>query len=251
MADMRLHLRIWRQAGPQVRGKLVSYELENVSPDMSFLEMLDVLNERLMKEGREPVEFDSDCREGICGSCGLVINGKAHGGQHRTATCQLHLRSFRDGDTITIEPFRAKSFPIIKDLVVDRSAFDRILTKGGYISVNTGSAPDANSIPISKEIADQAMDSAECIGCGACVAACPNASAALFASAKISQLAIFPQGQAERKRRALRMINQMDAEGFGNCSNHAECEAVCPKGISIANIAKMRREYFRAVLIEG
>ncbi len=246
--SMKLHLRIWRQQGPTSPGKLVSYEIEDVSPDMSFLEMLDVLNERLIKNGELPVEFESDCREGICGNCGLVINGIPHGGQHRTATCQLHMRHFRDGQTITIEPFRAKAFPVIKDLVVDRSAFDRILAKGGYISVRTGSAPDANLIPIAKEIADQAMDSAECIGCGACVAACPNASASLFVSAKIAQYALLPQGQPERKRRALMMIDQMDVEGFGNCSNHAECEAVCPKGISITNIAKMRREYFHALL---
>ncbi len=245
---MNLTLRVWKQSGPNAKGKLVTYKVNDVSPDMSFLEMLDVMNEKLIKSGEEPVEFDSDCREGICGTCGLVINGKAHGGRHRTATCQLHMRHFKDGDTITVEPFRAKSFPVIKDLVVDRSAFDRIITAGGYISVNTGSAPDANMIPIPKEDADKAMDSAECIGCGACVAACPNASASLFVGAKISQFAILPQGQAERKRRAVQMIDQMDKEGFGNCSNHAECEAVCPKGISITNIAKMRREYLRSLV---
>ena len=245
---MNLTLRIWKQSGPNAKGKLVTYKVNDVSPDMSFLEMLDVMNENLIKSGEEPVEFDSDCREGICGTCGLVINGKAHGGRHRTATCQLHMRHFKDGDTITVEPFRAKSFPVIKDLVVDRSAFDRIITAGGYISVNTGSAPDANMIPIPKEDADKAMDSAECIGCGACVAACPNASASLFVGAKISQFAILPQGQAERKRRAVQMIDQMDKEGFGNCSNHAECEAVCPKGISITNIAKMRREYLKSLV---
>jgi succinate dehydrogenase / fumarate reductase iron-sulfur subunit len=245
---MNLTLRIWKQGGPNAKGKLVTYKVNDVSPDMSFLEMLDVMNEKLIKSGEEPVEFDSDCREGICGTCGLVINGKAHGGRHRTATCQLHMRHFKDGDTITVEPFRAKSFPVIKDLVIDRSAFDRIITAGGYISVNTGSAPDANMIPIPKEDADKAMDSAECIGCGACVAACPNASASLFVGAKISQFAILPQGQAERKRRAVQMIDQMDKEGFGNCSNHAECEAVCPKGISITNIAKMRREYLRSLV---
>ncbi|MEJ2635648.1 MAG: succinate dehydrogenase/fumarate reductase iron-sulfur subunit [Calditrichia bacterium] len=244
---MNLKLRIWRQAGPDKPGKLVDYTLDNVSPDMSFLEMLDVLNEELMKKGENPVEFESDCREGICGNCGSVINGIPHGGQHRTASCQLHMRHFRDGDTITIEPFRAKAFPVIKDLVVDRSAFDHILKKGGYISVNTGSAPDANLLPVAREVADQAMDSAECIGCGACVAACPNASASLFVSAKISHLARLPQGQPERKRRLIRLMEQMDEEGFGNCSNQAECEAVCPKGISIANIAKMRREYFKAL----
>lgn len=245
--NMNLKLRIWRQAGPDKPGKLVDYTLDNVSPDMSFLEMLDVLNEELMKKGENPVEFESDCREGICGNCGSVINGIPHGGQHRTASCQLHMRHFRDGDTITIEPFRAKAFPVIKDLVVDRSAFDHILKKGGYISVNTGSAPDANLLPVAREVADQAMDSAECIGCGACVAACPNASASLFVSAKISHLARLPQGQPERKRRLIRLMEQMDEEGFGNCSNQAECEAVCPKGISIANIAKMRREYFKAL----
>ncbi len=245
--NMNLKLRIWRQAGPDKPGKLVDYTLDNVSPDMSFLEMLDVLNEELMKKGEDPVEFESDCREGICGNCGSVINGTPHGGQHRTASCQLHMRHFKDGDTITIEPFRAKAFPVIKDLVVDRSAFDHILKKGGYISVNTGSAPDANLMPVAREVADQAMDSAECIGCGACVAACPNASASLFVSAKISHLARLPQGQPERKRRLIRLMEQMDEEGFGNCSNQAECEAVCPKGISIANIAKMRREYFKAL----
>jgi succinate dehydrogenase / fumarate reductase iron-sulfur subunit len=245
---MNLTLRIWKQSGPNVKGKLVNYKVNDISPDMSFLEMLDVLNETLIKGGEEPVEFDSDCREGICGTCGLVINGKAHGGRHRTATCQLHMRYFKDGDTITVEPFRAKSFPIIKDLVIDRSAFDRIIMAGGYISVNAGSAPEANLIPIGKEVANKAMDSAECIGCGACVAACPNASASLFVGAKISQFAILPQGQAERKQRAVQMIDQMDKEGFGNCSNHGECEAVCPKGISITNIAKMRREYLRSLL---
>ena len=245
---MNLTLRIWKQSGPKVKGKLVNYKVNNISPDMSFLEMLDVLNETLIKGGEEPVEFDSDCREGICGTCGLVINGKAHGGRHRTATCQLHMRYFKDGDTITVEPFRAKSFPIVKDLVIDRSAFDRIIMAGGYISVNAGSAPEANLIPIGKEVANKAMDSAECIGCGACVAACPNASASLFVGAKISQFAILPQGQAERKQRAVQMIDQMDKEGFGNCSNHGECEAVCPKGISITNIAKMRREYLRSLL---
>lgn len=245
---MNLTLRIWKQSGSNVKGKLINYKVNDISPDMSFLEMLDVLNETLIKNGEEPVEFDSDCREGICGTCGLVINGKAHGGRHRTATCQLHMRHFKDGDTITVEPFRAKSFPIIKDLVIDRSAFDRIIMAGGYISVNTGSAPEANMISIGKEVANKAMDSAECIGCGACVAACPNASASLFVGAKISQFAVLPQGQAERKQRAVQMIDQMDKEGFGNCSNHGECEAVCPKGISITNIARMRREYLRSLV---
>ncbi|MDQ7052004.1 MAG: succinate dehydrogenase/fumarate reductase iron-sulfur subunit [candidate division KSB1 bacterium] len=248
MKKMTLHLRIWRQKDANTPGKLVSYTLNDVTPEMSFLEMLDVLNEHLVAKGEEPVEFDNDCREGICGMCSLVINGIPHGPEHATATCQLHMRHFKDGDTITIEPFRAKPFPVVKDLVVDRSAFDRILAAGGYISVNAGSAPDANSIPIPKEVADEAMDAAACIGCGACVAACPNASASLFVSAKISQLALLPQGQPERKRRALRMIEQMDREGFGDCSNHAECEAVCPKEISIAHIARMRREYMKAML---
>ncbi|MFZ0389025.1 MAG: succinate dehydrogenase/fumarate reductase iron-sulfur subunit [Calditrichia bacterium] len=243
---MRLTLKIWRQAEGSAKGELVTYQVENVSPDMSFLEMLDVLNEKLIKEGKEPVEFDSDCREGICGTCGCVINGMPHGGQERTATCQLHMRHFKDGDTITVEPFRAKSFPVVKDLVVDRSAFDRLIAEGGYVSVNTGGAPDANMLPISKDTADSAMDSAECIGCGACVAACPNASAALFVGAKIRQLALLPQGQPERSSRAKQMIQKMDGEGFGNCSNHAECEVVCPKGISIVNIAKMRREFMRS-----
>ena len=215
---------------------------------MSFLEMLDVLNEKLIKEGGDPVEFDNDCREGICGMCSLVINGIPHGPERETASCQLHMRHFKDGDTITIEPFRAKSFPVLKDLTVDRTAFDRIIEAGGYVSENTGNAPDANAIPIPKDDAEKAMDAAQCIGCGACVAACPNASAALFVGAKISQYTYLPQGQAEQKRRAARMIAQMDAEDFGNCSNHAECEAVCPKGISIRNIATMRREYFKALI---
>lgn len=248
MPTMTLKLQIWRQADSREKGRFVEYALENVSPNMSFLEMLDVLNEKLIKTGSDPVEFDSDCREGICGTCGVVINGIPHGPLQRTATCQLYMRHFKDGQTVVIEPFRAKAFPVVRDLVVDRSAFDRIIAAGGYISVNTGSAPDANAIPISKEAADHAIESAECIGCGACVAACPNASAALFVSAKISQYTFLPQGQPERKRRALRMVETMDAEGFGNCSNHAECEAVCPKGISIMNIARMRREYFKAIL---
>ncbi len=248
MPTMTLKLQIWRQADSHEKGRFVEYPLENVSPDMSFLEMLDVLNEKLIKEGTDPVEFDSDCREGICGTCGVVINGIPHGPLQRTATCQLYMRHFEDGQTVIIEPFRARGFPIVRDLVVDRGAFDRIIAAGGYISANTGSAPDANAIPISKEAADHAIESAECIGCGACVAACPNASAALFVSAKISQYTFLPQGQPERKRRALRMIETMDAEGFGNCSNHAECEAVCPKGISIMNIARMRRDYFKAIL---
>ncbi|MCA9741723.1 MAG: succinate dehydrogenase/fumarate reductase iron-sulfur subunit [Deferribacteres bacterium] len=244
---LSLNLQIWRQAGPDKPGKMVDYKLNDVSPDMSFLEMLDVLNDDLLQKGEEPVEFDNDCREGICGMCSLVINGVAHGPQKGTATCQLHMRKFKDGETVTIEPFRAKAFPVVKDLVVDRGAFDRIIAAGGYISINAGGAPDANAIPIPKEYADEAMDAAACIGCGACVAACPNASASLFVSAKISQLALLPQGQPERYRRATSMVAQMDAEGFGDCSNHAECEAVCPKEISIAHIARMKRDYLRSV----
>lgn len=247
---MIIHLKIWRQAGPNEPGRLVPYTVEEVSPDMSFLEMLDKLNEQLIHGGEEPVAFDSDCREGICGTCGLVINGVAHGPQSACTTCELRMRQFNDGDTITVEPFRAAAFPIVKDLVVDRTAFDRIIRKGGYISVNAGSAPDANAIPIGKKIADAAMDAAACIGCGACVAACPNASASLFLSAKISQFALLPQGQVERVERALRMVAQMDEEGFGDCSNHGECEAVCPKEISIGNIARMRREYLRAAFAD-
>jgi len=245
---MMVHLKIWRQPGPDRKGKLIGYDLKGVSPDMSFLEMLDVLNERIIREGGEPVEFDNDCREGICGMCSLVINGLPHGKERGSATCQLHMRHFRDGETITVEPFRAHGFPVIKDLVTDRSAFDRIMAAGGFTSVNVGGAPDGNAIPIPKEKADEAMDAAACIGCGACVAACPNASASLFVSAKISQLALLPQGAPERKRRAIRMIEQMDREGFGDCSNHGECEAVCPKEISISHIARMKREYLKAMV---
>lgn len=246
---MTIHLKIWRQAGPEAEGRLVDYKVEDVSPDMSFLEMLDVLNGRLIEKGEEPVEFDSDCREGICGSCGLMIDGIAHGPEIGVATCQLHMRVYRDGDTIIVEPWRADAFPLVKDLVVNRSAFDRIIGAGGYVSVNTGQAPDANAIPVPKEESERAFEAAACIGCGACVAACPNASAALFTSAKIAQLSLLPQGRVERNRRVLRMVDRMDEEGFGNCSNHAECEAVCPKLISIANIAKMRRDYLRASLL--
>lgn len=245
--SMKLHLKVWRQEGPKAPGKLVSYELEGVSPDMSFLEMLDILNENLIKKGERPVEFEHDCREGICGSCSMVVNGIAHGPQKATAVCQLHMRHYRDGDSIVIEPWRSVAFPIIKDLVVDRSAFDRIMAAGGFVSVNTGAAPDANAIPIGKQDADVAFDFATCIGCGACVAACPNGSASLFTGAKISQLAILPQGHPERKTRVRAMVEQMQAEGFGDCSNHAECEAVCPKGISIAAIATMRREYMKSL----
>ncbi|MCH6559717.1 succinate dehydrogenase/fumarate reductase iron-sulfur subunit [candidate division KSB1 bacterium] len=244
---MKLNLKIWRQKNSQSKGKMVPYAIEDVSHHMSFLEMLDVLNEDLIKKGEDPVEFDNDCREGICGMCSLVINGVAHGPQHATAVCQLHMRHFKDGQTVTIEPWRAKAFPVIKDLVVDRGAFDRIIATGGYISMNAGGAPDGNAIPISKEIADESMDAASCIGCGACVAACPNASASLFTAAKISQLSLLPQGQPEQKRRVIRMVEQMDEEGFGDCSNHAECEAVCPKEISIGHIARMKREYFKAM----
>ncbi|GIV59689.1 MAG: succinate dehydrogenase [Rhodothermaceae bacterium] len=246
-STMTIHLKVWRQAGPEAPGRLVDYTVQ-VNPHMSFLEMLDVLNEELIKRGEEPVEFDHDCREGICGSCGMVINGIAHGPQQRTAACQLHMRHFQDGDTIVVEPWRATAFPVIRDLVVDRSAFDRIIAAGGYVSVNTGSAPDANTLPVPKEDADQAFDYATCIGCGACVAACPNASASLFTAAKIAHLALLPQGAPERKRRVVAMVEQMKAEGFGDCSNHGECEAVCPKGISISAIALMRREYLKAVL---
>lgn len=245
---LTVHLKVWRQKQGEKSGRFEKYTVKDVSPDSSFLEMLDLLNEDLIKSGQEPVEFDSDCREGICGTCGQVINGVAHGPQQAIATCQLHMRKFKDGDTITVEPFRAKPFTPIKDLVIDRSALDRIIAKGGYIGANTGSPPDANAIPIPKEKADLAMDAAACIGCGACVAACPNASASLFTGAKISQYALLPQGQPEAVRRAMNMVATMDAEGFGNCSNHGECEAVCPKSISIANIARMRREFFKASL---
>ena len=243
---MRLNLKIWRQAGPGVAGKLVDYSADHVSPDMSFLEMLDVVNEGLVKQGQEAIAFDSDCREGICGMCSLVVNGIPHGPDRGTTVCQLHMRRFKDGDTITVEPWRAKAFPVVKDLVVDRSAFDRIIAAGGYISINAGGAPDGNAIPIAKEIAETAMDSAACIACGACVAACKNASAHLFMSAKISQLSLLPQGKPERSKRVTAMIAQADSEGFGSCSNEGECEAVCPKEIPISNIARMTREYWRA-----
>jgi succinate dehydrogenase / fumarate reductase iron-sulfur subunit len=246
--EISVHLNVWRQKRGERSGKFIKYTVNNVSPDSSFLEMLDLLNESLIKDNKEPVEFDSDCREGICGTCGLVISGVAHSKQKAIATCQLHMRKFRDGETITVEPFRARAFTPLKDLVVDRGAFDRIIAKGGYVSACAGSAPDSNAIPIPKENADLAMDAAACIGCGACVASCPNASASLFVGAKISQYALLPQGQPEAKRRAMRMVVQMDNEGFGNCSNHGECEAVCPKNISIANIARMRREFFKAAI---
>jgi succinate dehydrogenase / fumarate reductase iron-sulfur subunit len=244
---LNLNLKIWRQPDPKKQGKLESYKVSDISPDMSFLEMLDVLNEDLTKRGELPIEFDSDCREGICGTCGMVIDGVAHGPKRGTATCQVHMRNFRDGQTIIIEPFRARAFPLIKDLVINRSAFDRIIAAGGYISVNTGSAPEANSIPVPKDNFELAMDAAACIGCGACVAACPNASAILFTGAKISHLALLPQGHPERSERVKQMTMQMDREGFGNCTNHGECEAVCPKQIKIDNIARMRREFWRAL----
>ena len=248
---MRLNLKIWRQAGPAATGHLEDYTADNVSPDMSFLEMLDVVNEGLARLGKDAIAFDSDCREGICGMCSLVVNGVPHGPDRGTTVCQLHMRRFKDGDTITIEPWRALAFPVVKDLVVDRSALDRIIVAGGFVSVNCGGAPDGNTLPISKEIAEQAMDSAACIGCGACVAACKNASAHLFMSAKISHLALLPQGQVERHHRVMAMIDQADVEGFGSCSNEGECEAVCPKEIPISNIARMTREYVRAQLTAG
>lgn len=246
--NISLTITIWRQADSQAKGDLESYSLSNISTDMSFLEMLDVLNDQLTMEGIDPVAFDHDCREGICGMCGAVVDGIAHGPERETTLCQLHMRHFSDGQTICIEPFRARAFPVIKDLVVDRSAFDRIIQAGGFISVNAGSARDANNLPVAQHLAEQSMDAAACIGCGACVAACPNAAAMLFVSAKISQLALLPQGQPERKRRARAMVTTMDQEGFGNCTNERECENVCPKGISIRNIARLNREYLRATL---
>jgi succinate dehydrogenase / fumarate reductase iron-sulfur subunit len=245
---MKLTLKIWRQKNAADKGRLVDYQVSNVSPDMSFLEMLDVLNEELVEKGDSPIAFDHDCREGICGMCSLYINGRAHGPQQAVTTCQLHMRSFKDGETIYIEPWRAKAFPIIKDLVVDRSAFDRIIQAGGYVSVNTGAAQDANSIPIPKVDADEAFAAATCIGCGACVASCKNASAMLFVSAKVSQLAILPQGRAEAEKRVLNMVSKMDEEGFGNCTNTGACEVECPKGISLTNIARMNREFLSAAV---
>ena len=246
--EMTFNLRIWRQSGPKAQGRLVEYKVGGVIGEMSFLEMLDVLNENLASEGKDPVAFDSDCREGICGTCGLVINGIAHGPLNGTTTCGLRMRHFHSGETITIEPWRAESFPIIKDLVVDRTAFDRIIQAGGYVSFNTGSAPDANSVLVSKEASHDSMDAATCIGCGACVAACPNASAHLFTAARVYQFSRIPQGQPERDNRVLNMLSAHDKEGFGDCSNHGECEAVCPKSISIKTIAQMRRDYLVASL---
>ena len=245
---MRIFLKVWRQSGPNAPGELVDYLAEHVSPDMSFLEMLDVVNEELIAKGNDPIAFDSDCREGICGACGFLINGIPHGPDPGTTVCQLHMRRFRDNDRLIIEPWRAKAFPLIKDLIVDRSAFDRIIQAGGYTSVNVGGAQDGNAILISKNTVESAMDAAACIACGACVAACKNASAALFTSAKVSHLAQLPQGQVEAKSRVIAMVERHDAEGFGSCSNEGECEAVCPKEISITNIARMNREYFKAVL---
>lgn len=244
---MKLNLSVWRQKDAKEQGKMVNYSVTDVNPDMSFLEMMDLLNEQLIKKGEEPIEFDNDCREGICGSCNMVVDGTAHGPVQGTATCQLHMRHYKDGDSITVEPWRAAAMPVLRDLVVDRSALDRIMQAGGYISVNTGNAQDANSIPVDKEKADKAFDYAACIGCGACIAACPNSSASLFTAAKISQFALLPQGHPERKKRVLKMVEQMEKEGFGDCSNHGECQAVCPKEISIDSIAMMRREYFKAM----
>ena len=245
---MNLKLRVWRQKSAKAAGRLVTYEAKDVSPDSSFLEMLDELNEELLERGEEPIAFDHDCREGICGMCSLVIDGIPHGPQKGTTVCQLHMRHFRDGDTITVEPWRARAFPVIRDLVVDRSSFDRIMQAGGYVSVNTGGAPDANAVPIAKEEADRAFDAATCIGCGACVAACRNASAMLFVGAKVSQFLHLPQGRPERERRARNMVARMDAEGFGGCSNHYECEAACPKEISRTVIHELNREFLRASL---
>ncbi len=243
---MNLTLKIWRQKDSKDKGKMVTYKVTDISPDTSFLEMIDILNNQIIEEGEDPIAFDHDCREGICGMCSMYINGQPHGPEHGTTTCQLHMRSFKDGDTIYIEPWRAKAFPVIKDLVVDRSSFDRIIQAGGFVSVNTGSPQDANSLPVPKNDADDAFDAATCIGCGACVAACKNASATLFVAAKISHLALLPQGKVERKARAEKMIAQMDAEGFGACTNTQACSIECPKEISMEHIARMRREYIKA-----
>lgn len=245
---MKITLDIWRQKSPNDKGKFIRYELEGVAREMTFLEMLDYLNDKLIKEGKDPVAFDSDCREGICGTCGLFINGRPNGPVKGVTTCQLNMSVFKDGDTITVEPFRAKAFPVIKDLIIDRSSFDQLIQSGGFISVNTGAAPEANSIPIKKEIAERAFDAGICIGCGSCVAACKNASAMLFVSAKISQLALLPQGQVEARERVRTMVREMDRLGFGNCTNTGACEAECPKEISLWNIAKMNREYYKAAL---
>jgi succinate dehydrogenase / fumarate reductase, iron-sulfur subunit len=245
---MNFTLKIWRQKNENDEGRFITYEVQNISPDASFLEMLDVLNNQLILQDEDPVAFDHDCREGICGSCGLMINGRAHGPGRKQATCDIRMRTFDDGQELVIEPWRAKPFPVIKDLVVDRTAMDRIMQAGGFISVKTGSAPDANSTPVPKEKAEEAMDAAACIGCGACIAACPNSSAMLFVAAKVSQFALLPQGQVERKERVQKMIQQMDKEGFGNCSNNYACEAECPKGILVSHIARLNREFLRATL---
>jgi len=245
---VNLTLHVWRQAGPGTQGRMVRYEARDISPDMSFLEMLDVVNERLTEAGEQPIAFDHDCREGICGSCAMMINGAAHGPELGTATCQLHMRSFADGAEIYVEPWRSRAFPIVKDLCVDRGSLDRVIQAGGFISASTGSAQDANALPISKEAADLAMDAAQCIGCGACVAACPNGSASLFTAAKITHLGLLPQGQPERLRRAVRMVDQMDIEGFGHCTLYGECQEACPKQISIDTITRMNRDYARAAL---
>ena len=248
MTELELTLKIWRQRSSLDKGRFETYNISGLNNHMSFLEMMDVLNEKLIKENKEPIAFDHDCREGICGMCSMVINGRAHGPLKGTTTCQLHMRHFENGETITIEPWRAKAFPVVKDLVVDRSSFDRIIQSGGYVSVNTGSAPDGNAIPIPKAVAEEAFDAAACIGCGACVATCKNASASLFVSAKISQFSKLPQGQPEQKQRVLSMVAQMDEEGFGHCTNTGACEATCPKDISMDNISTMNKEYLKAIL---
>ncbi|MCF8069959.1 MAG: succinate dehydrogenase/fumarate reductase iron-sulfur subunit [Desulfobacterales bacterium] len=248
---INLTLKVWRQKGPDVKGKLETYQADGISTDMSFLEMIDVINEKLTRDGKDPIAFDHDCREGICGMCGCVVNGRAHGPEKGTTLCQLHMRHFSNGDTVVIEPWRSRAFKVIKDLVVDRSAFDKVIQAGGYVSVNTGGAPDANAIPIPQVIAETAMDAAACIGCGACVASCPNASAMLFVSAKVSQLSLLPQGKPEAAKRALAMVRKMDEMGFGNCTNEAECEAECPKEISISHIARMNREFLKAGLFSS
>lgn len=247
--NINLTLKVWRQAGNREKGRLEIYSVKNISTDMSFLEMLDVLNEELTQAGKEPIAFDHDCREGICGMCGAVVNGRPHGPERGTTLCQLHMRHFSDGDELVIEPWRSRAFPVIKDLVVDRGSLDQIIIAGGYISVNTGSAPEANSVPVPQDAADRAMDAAACIGCGACVAACPNGSAMLFTAAKVSHLALLPQGKPEAARRAMRMVEKMDQLGFGNCSNITECQIECPKEISISNIGRLNREFFKAYLV--
>ncbi len=247
---MNFTLHVWRQDGPNKKGRLETYRAKDISPDMSFIEMLSTVNADLAGDNTEPIAYDCDCLEGICGSCSLMINGVAHGPESGTTTCQLHMRSFKDGDSITIEPWKARPFPVIKDLVVDRSAFDRIIQAGGYISVNTGGAPDANAIPVPKELSDKAMDAAQCIGCGACVASCKNGAAMLFTAAKVSHLNTLPQGKPERERRVINMVEKMDEEGFGNCTNQYECEAVCPKEIGVEFIAEMNREYLRAKVLQ-